>query len=178
MRIDNELNLIIPVEIGGVSGWVHVAPLSFEIWERYYKVITMTSSQLYSQDMFQMGPKIAHLVLKECAERVGVWNDVSQGLVAEINRLTNVVMPGEHGMEVSPFYTAMKSGALTPRDISEIQGIVTFFIVTSAIHGVKMAEYMPVLRLWGARSESLSCTGFAASLPTSTEVEHGVMGIY
>jgi len=171
MRIDKKLNLVIPVEYDDRTLYVHSAPISSEAFEANYMILAKTFSKIYTAGLnWQIGPRIAALALKEVAEEDGNWDAVQASLVNDIERLTNVAVPGANGWEVIPYVEARSKGIIDADDAREVENAITFFIVDYAIHGRRDGEKVikEAARLWGGQTTSSNCTEFAASLPTST----------
>jgi hypothetical protein len=174
MRLDRRLNFVIPIEQDGKTVYVHSMPISRDVFERYAIVIAKTFAAIYNEGLgIIAGPRVAAHVLKKVAVASGEWDGesgVARGLMAEIRRLSNVLVPGAKGWETVPLEDAIKRGMIDPEDASEVENAVVFFCVASSMH--KRAELKAVLdgasMYWGARVESSNCTEFAASLPTST----------
>ena len=175
MRINKSLNLVLPVEIDGVDCWIHSTPISLDVFEKYFEPMSLALSTMYAQGNHIAAPKIAAMMLKKVAKRLGEWegaDGVQNGLINEIKRLTNLVIPGINGWETLPYYVAVQQNRLTADDISEIESIVIFFILASSVHGKKgLPLVMPLLERWGAQEEYLTSTEFAASLPILTKAE-------
>ena len=180
MRIDKRLNLVVPVfREDGSRMFVHSAPISSEVFENYFEIIGQVFTIIYTGgfNVFS-GPRIAAMMLKKVAKERGIWEGpegVKLGLVAEINRLTNVMAIGKNGgWEMIPFEDAKNKGMLEPFEISEVEGAVTFFILVSCMHKrVSQAEILAgATKLWDARTESLNCTDYMSSLQTLTAVEN------
>jgi len=176
--IDRKLNLVIPVDNSdGSVTYVHSTPISREVFERYFKIIARTFAEIYSGGYtVYAGPRVAALLLKSTAMDLGVWDGptgVERGLMAEIRRLTNVVLPAPQGGWVTmPFVEAIKAGQINDDDVAEVDNALAFFTVACAMH--KKSDLMGILsgasKLWGGSTTSFNCTEFAASLTTSTEV--------
>jgi hypothetical protein len=88
----------------------------------------------------------------------------------EIHRLTNVLVPGANGWETIPYDDAIKTGAVSDEDLSEVENALVFFIVVSAMHRRQVLRVMlpGAASLWGAQTSLLDCSGFGATLRTST----------
>lgn len=174
MRIDRRLNFVIPIDQDGKTLYVHAMPISREVFERYAIVIAKTFAAIYNEGLgILAGPRVAAHVLKKIAVASGEWDGdggVARGLMAEIRRLANVLLPGPKGWETVPLEDAIRREMIDPDDASEVENAIVFFCVASSMH--KRAELKVVLdgasKFWGARVESLNCTEFAASLPMST----------
>lgn len=173
MKIDKRLNIVVPVEIAdGSTVYVHAMPLAREVWERYYRVISRTFAEIYKEGLsFVAGPKVAGLMLKEVAETMGVWQDVQVGLIPEIRRLSNVLIQTPTGWQTIPLEEAAGKKIFDADDAADVDGVLTFFIVNSAVHRREALEVIldGASKLWNARITSSNCTEYAASLPTSTE---------
>jgi hypothetical protein len=200
-RIDRKLNLVVPIygdEIAKLDGagqpvldenkqpvmeapivaWVHSTPLSAEIIDRYFMVITQTFSAIFSQGLGVVGgPAAAMRLLRSGAQNSGIWADnektgvgVENGLVAEIRRLTMVSINEGSGWASVPLQVAQAKGFLTTEDVSEVENAIVFFIVVSATlpRTERKAMVQGAAALWGALVTSLNSTEWTASLTTST----------
>lgn len=174
MRLDDNLNLVIPLPRGATEIFVHVAPLSREVFEAHWLVISKTFAVINAEGLSIIaGPRVAGLAMKSVAKSMGVWEGpegVERTLLAEMVRLSNVVQPGDAGWITQPMATALSAGLFSEREKAEVIGAVVFFMVLSAMH--QMANLKEILRsmgdLWGTRTTSSNATEFAGSLPTST----------
>lgn len=176
MRLDSKLNLVTEVETGEGSVFVHSMPISREVFEKYFLTISKTFASIISEGLsFISGPRVAAMLLKKTAIDQGVWegrDGVGNGLMAEIRRLSNVIVPSENGWQTMPFQDAIDKKVMDQEDIAEVEGLVCFFICASAMS--RRNEVQGVLdrmRLWGSLTTSLNSTAYADSLPTSTETE-------
>lgn len=178
MRIDRALNLVIPVVQEERTIYVHSTAISTEVYDIYWRVLARTFADINTQGLGAMGPQIAAKMLREVADEMGVWADeprakrvgVERGLLAEIRRLTNVLVCVDKGWEMIPIEDARKAGHLDDEDVKEIEGRLVFF--TAGSHLFPKANRRGLLAgslsLWGAQIESLDCTEFMRSLMTST----------
>jgi hypothetical protein len=169
-RISRQLNLVILLERDEdeIPVWVHSTPISTDVFDTYYKVIAKTFATIYNQGLGVIaGARVASKVLKEVSEELKIWESVQQGLVLEIERLTNVLIPGERGWETIPYPEAKQREIIHPEDAAEVDNAITFFTVASVMH--RKSELKSLLSggmaLWGARVESSSFTDFRNSLP-------------
>jgi hypothetical protein len=177
MKIDQRLNIVIPLDIpGGGVMHVHSTPISRDVFERYFMTIARTFSAIYNQGLGVIGgPRVAALLLRKVAEDAGEWDGpagVEYGLMAEVRRLTNVVaLDPTIGWTTLPYQDALDGGIVDPEDAAEVENAIVFFTVASAMHRrSEMGSIFDGLSsLWGAQTSSLNCMAFAASLPTSTE---------
>jgi hypothetical protein len=173
--INRQLNLIIPVERADKSTmFVHSTPISSQIFDTYFLPIAKAFSAIYAEGLGPIaGPRIADKMLKKVSMELGVWEGsagVQNGLVNHIEHATNILTVGKAGWEMIPYYDAKAGGLIDPDDVSEVDAAITFFILASAMH--RRAELKGILdgamSLWGAQTESLSCTEYLNSLRTST----------
>ncbi len=175
MKIDHQLNLVIPIEReDGAAIHVFSSPIPRAVFERYYMPIAQTFNAIYSGGLGIMsGPRVAAMVLKDVAMKLGVWDGVEgveRGLVQEVRRLTNVLALGEHGWDTIPIHEAIAKGHLDEDDASEVENALVFFTVAYHMH--KKTDRKGILdgamKLWGGRLESLSFSEFRDSLSKST----------
>lgn len=179
MKIDRKLNLVFPIDTDAGTVYVHSTPISREVFEQFFLVIGKTFSALYAEGLNVMaGPRVAMMLLKKIAEETGVWdgpNGVERGLVAEVRRLTNVIVRSDDGNWSSiPYQEALARKMIDDEDASEAEGAVVFFICASAMH--RREQLRPILigmaSLWGSQITSYSSTEFGVSLRTSTETDN------
>ncbi|MEJ0017536.1 MAG: hypothetical protein WDN25_13415 [Acetobacteraceae bacterium] len=175
MKISETLNLVVPIDQpDGTTIYVHSTPLSREVFETYYLVIAKTFSAIYGEGLSDIaGPRIAAMLLRDVAVRSGLWegpNGAERGLMAEIRRLSNVVMPGPNGWQTIPYQDAVDRKMIDSQDVGEVENALVFFTVASAMHRrPTLAEMLPgAVKLWGAQTSSSSCMAFAGSLSTSS----------
>ena len=179
MQIDRALNLVIPIERDGAALYVHSKPISSQVYDTYWRVLARTFADINAQGLGAMGPRIAAKMLREVADEMGIWRDdpatkrvgVERGLMAEIHRLTNVLVAGNRGWDMVPVDDALKDGHIDEEDLGEVDGILVFF--TAASHLFRRANRAEMLQgslgLWGAQIESSDCTEFLKSLTISTD---------
>lgn len=175
MKIDKSLNFVIPVDREDGTIYVHAQPVRREVFEQYFLAISKTFAAIYGEGLGPIaGPRVAAMMLKEVSVNAGLWDGpsgVENGLMNEIRRLSNVLVPGKNGWEMRPLQEALDSGLIDEDDASEVMNALVFFTVVSCMH--KRTAREPILdgagRMWGAEISSLSISDYAASLPTSTE---------
>jgi len=181
VKINSKLNLVIPVDLDdGKTVYVHSTPVSLEIFETYYKAIALAWTRIYSGGFtYASGPRIAKLILKEASQSLGIWDGpsgVNNGLMGEIRRISNVIMPALSGggWTTLPLDDVLRKNILDPEDVSEIENAICFFIVASAMHTkAALKEVLEaVAGIWGAQFVSLNSTEYKNSLPTLTVTEN------
>jgi hypothetical protein len=184
VKIDHKLNLVVPVERAPDDTiYLHSTPISEITFTRYYLVLSKLWAMLLQTGVREIaGPRVAHLMLKEVAQAtprdagLSWWegvDGVENGLLLEIERLTNVIMPGGNGWITSPLREAEKRGALDSETISEAMGQIVFFIAVSAAapRGVRHSFVTRAAELFDSQITSLNSTAFANFLRTSTKAE-------
>lgn len=177
MRIDRNLNLVLPIDTDTGTIYVHSMPISREVFEKYYRVISKVFAQIIAEGFaysLAAGPRVASVMLRETAKELGQWDGpdgVENGLMAEIRRLSNVVMPTtEGGWSTIPFQEAITRKLLDPEDIMEAEGAIVFFTCNSSMHRRDQLKDIldGMVRLWDAQIISLNSSAFCNSLPIST----------
>jgi hypothetical protein len=190
VEISRKLNLVQPIETTAGRAWVHSMPISREVWETYFLIIAKTYAAILSQQLTVIaGPPIAKMLLKAVAQQLGVWEGpqgVEQGLLAEIRRLSNVVMPKgwasaeddaeprATGWDVLPLDEAVRRQAIDDDALAEAEGALVFFTCVSAVlRGPQARGKLTIMldglaSLWGASTTLSDVMAYAASLPTST----------
>lgn len=189
VKINRALNLVVPVETSdGTTVYIHSVPVPREVFEQHYLVISKTFAAIHQEGLAALsGPRVAALLLKDVAQRTRAvhpgarpgetaWDEpdgVERALLPEIRRLTNVIMPSAQGYQTLPFQTVIDRHLLSDEDLAEVEGVVTFFTVASAMHrrAVLPAFLTGMSSLWGAEVTSSNCTEYAASLRTRTETD-------
>lgn len=175
LRIDKKLNLVVPVDTDSGTVYVHSTPISREVFETYYRVLGRAFADIFRQRLeIVAGPRLAMLILRDVAREQGedVLENVEKGLIAEIHRLTNVAMPmKEGGWNTVPFQDVLDQKLLSEDDVAEVEGVITFFTLASAMFRKKDLPTIlnGMASLWGARVVSSTCSEYVASLPRSTE---------
>lgn len=175
ITISKKLALVIPIETDNGIIYVHSTPITLQTFERYYLVIAKTFNVLYGEGLHVIaGPRVASLTLRNVAETAEVWDGpdgVEIGLMSEIRRLTNCILPTPNGWSTVPFEESRKT--MDAEILSEVEGQIVFFILNSAMHRKSRAEAFikSAARYWGSLTTSLNVTEYAASLPTLTPAD-------
>jgi hypothetical protein len=172
VSINKKLNLAIPFETETGKIWVHSVPLSREVFEAHYLVLTKTLSAVYTKGLGPaMAPRIASLMLRDTAKELEIEDQVQNQLIQEIYRLTNVIMPNPAGGWQTVPFGEVKMKKLVDEDIvSEAENAIIYFIVASAVHLKKELSmaYQGLTEIWNAQITSSNVTVFSNSLGTST----------
>jgi hypothetical protein len=175
LRIDEQLHIVIPViRADGTTVHVHAAPISREVFQRYWRPMARAYNYILQQQLVVVGPRIAGLALRDAARDHGELDGptgVEAGLLTEIQRLANVVAPSPTGWQMIPYADALRDGAIDQEDADEIEGVLVFFTLAWRLHRIQDRRdwIAGVVVVWGARTLSLNLSEFANSLTTSTE---------
>lgn len=178
VRIDDKLNLVIPVErSNGLTYWVHSTPISAEIFADFYVPIGQVFNKIYTGGIGMVaGPRVAYFALRDICMQSNTWegpNGVENTLCNEVWRLTNVLMPGERGWNMMTLSDVMRREMISPREIQEVKNNLIFFTVNFCMHTqAVMRIIMDVSQqTLGARVTPLTCTEFKNSSAISIEGE-------
>lgn len=177
IKLDKKLNIVLPID----SGWVHSTPVSYEIFEKYFIPISKAFARVFNEGLGTFaGPRVAYLMLKKVAEEDGNWETpdgqgVGQGLLNEIIRLSNVILPAEggHGWITMPLYEVLRQSKLDHDEKSEVlNGLVFFTLASSMARKTDLRGMLSgIVKFWDGQITSLDSTAYLASLPISTPVE-------
>jgi hypothetical protein len=174
VTLNRKLNLVLTVDTDSGPIHVHSVPIGREVFEANFLPISRAFTAVYTNGLGPVtGPRVAALLLKEEASKLGVWERTQQSLMAEIYRLTNVVAPGPSGWESMPFDVARKRGIIDEDTASEVENCIVYFTCASSIH---LKAEMEVAReglstLWNAQTTLSNVTEYMRSLPISTVEE-------
>lgn len=172
MRIDEKLNLVVPVrrDDGEPGAYAYHSPISREVFEAHFMLLGKTFSAVQTSGLGVVaGPRVASLLLAKAAEQEGDELG-AMALMNEIRRLTNAVIRTPKGWESFAFQDVVDGGLLDAEDVAEVTNAIVFFTVISSVQGKKLRK--PIMagaaRIWGARTSSSDFTALVASLTTST----------
>jgi hypothetical protein len=178
IRVDEKLNIVISVadEDGQPAFYVYSAPISREVFEANFRILSLTYAEITGQDSsyLSVGIRCAALTLKDVAAseaaRKGRQGDGgAAALLAEIKRLTTILAPSQGGWDTLPVPDAVRSGVLTDEEWSEVESAIVFFTGAYWLApGRRRKEVVTALCSmldWQATSSLPS--EFAAGLPTS-----------
>jgi hypothetical protein len=175
MKIDEQLYLTIPVDRpDGTTIHVHAASIGREVFQRYWLTMAQAFNEIFQKQLFFTGPRVAAMMLRSKAEADGIWDGpmgVEAGLMGEIRRLANVVVPAEgRGWTPIPYMDAVRDGVIDQEDAEEIDGLLSFFTLVSRLHvrADRARMVRSVAAMWDASTSSLSLSAYANSLATST----------
>jgi hypothetical protein len=170
-RITPRLNLVLTLETADGEAFVHHMPISREAFEQNYLLIGRTYDAMMREGLMLSGPRLAALRLRDVAREMG--NASAAPLLAEIRRLTNLVVPGPSGYEAIPYDAAVREGRVGEDDAAEVDAALTFFTLVS--RAGRTAAFDLATSAIGihfpVQTTSCTCTEYAASLKTSTAPE-------
>ena len=170
MKLDRSLNIAIPIEQHeGPDIYAHCVPIGREIFEQYYKVCAHAYGMMFAITSTIHGPRIAKLALRDAAQLLKQWDDVQANFLAEIYRLTNIVMPDGTGWTTLPYEQARAGNLLTEDDCADLENALVFFTLVSRMELKKDQKKAIESSAWEVQTTSLNCTEFARSLPILTE---------
>lgn len=175
MRIKKNLNLVIPVDSAEGTAYVHSTPVSIEVFEDNFMVLSKTFANMFANGLGAIaGPRVAFLMLKSTAMDLGSWDKVNREFVQEMVRLSNVAIPTDQGYKQVPLHTAIEKQIIGDDDIRDVMGQLSFFTLVWLLN--KPAQVEPIMSivsgLWESQITSSNFTEFVNSLQTSTEVEN------
>jgi hypothetical protein len=152
---------------------VHSVPISRAVFERHFMAISRAYTAIYANQLDWMGPRLAKLMLLREAEAIGETESVNRELLPEIERLTNVLLPGERSWDMMPLAAVRNRSMIEEEVIIEIENALVFFTCASALHPQKELEVMVagLRRFWGAVTTSSNVTEYRSSLPISIPAE-------
>lgn len=181
--IDEKLNYVVPIDTEAGTVYVHSTPISREVFERNFLLVSKTFARLYNEQLgATAAPRVAKMMCRQVAiemngtEPDGTPLDAGPGtnsfnsLMMEIRRLSNVVAQGSSGWETYPLQEAVDRKSMSESDLSEVENVLVFFTLASAMHRKSVLRDIldGAAKLWDAQITSSNSTDFAASLRTST----------
>jgi hypothetical protein len=172
MKIDKKLNLIVPVEGREGDTVFHSTPIFFDTFKKYHFVICAAFTKLLTADMVITGPKIAAMTLEEVAKEMGKWDGsdgVENGLMAEIARLTNVIVLTANGWDTIPVNIALDREYVSQEDWEEAKQRIVFFILVSAMaKNDSKSDLLEIMNgIWLTQTTLSTVTEFKNSLSIS-----------
>lgn len=175
MKIERSLNIAVPIERDDGTIYVHSMPIGREIFERYYLPIARAYAAMIGNNLTAFSaPQVAFYLLRDAAKEMNRWDGddgVERGLMAEIHRLTNVLMPSEKGWVTVPFAEVHAKKMIDDDDLAQVENLLVFFTLASVVPPRKERPTILAMTsvLWDAQTTSSNCTEFANSLSMSKE---------
>ena len=192
MQINENLNLVVPIRSDdkGVQVYGFHTPISREVFEANYRILSATKSALASKGTYyQMdaGPRITSLTIKDearkdAAERGDLdesgkpRDDTAVALLAEIKRLTMILAPSPDGWDSIPVDVAIQQKVIDAEEWQEAESSIAFFTCHYAMgrRGERAGIARATASLLKGSSTSSPLSEFCASLMTLTKVAPSV----
>lgn len=179
MKIDDNLNIVLPLVEGTPDIDAFHSPIDRPVFEANYRLLAATRAALGSKGShYQLitGPQIAAMTLREEGRKDAVENGDPKGdggaaaFIAELKRRTLVLCPSESGWERLPVDTAISRDMIDAEDWEDGLSHLVFF--TCHWWLAKKSE-RPTIReamgdLLGMSFTSSNATAYCDSSPTST----------
>lgn len=182
MRIDKRLRLVLEVERDdGSLVHVHHEPVANDLLERHYLFLSQALIRLYEAGMApQAAVRLTHRSMQELLAPPphvdptkpppeSRFKGVEQSLLAEMWRLTNLLVPSERGWVEVPFYDAMQESSdhLSHKDVEEVKNYIAYFTAASWFHNRRESKGLhALLAEAGGLTTSSTFTEYKNSLPT------------
>jgi hypothetical protein len=178
LKISENTNLIVTMydEEGEIYAYAHSTPVSYEVFELNYRLISRTYAAILengAQFMDIVGPKTAAISLREAGRTLYADEQDpaarAEAFLAEIRRLTTIVVRNDAGYQPVPFTAAVDRKMITVPDAREVESAIVFFTVCwHMLPRPLRANLCRATLGWGGQTSSLSTTEFIASLRTSS----------
>src|SRR5215469_5104261 len=134
VALNRKLNLVLTVDTEKGPVHIHSVPISRETFEDNFLVISRAFTAVYTNGLGPVtGPRVSALLLRQEAEKMEIWEKTQQSLIAEIHRLTTVMLPSDNGWESMPFDIAKKRGIIDDDVASEVENSLVYFTCASSI---------------------------------------------
>lgn len=177
MKIDESLNLVLPINDALM---VYHTPISRAVFEVNYKSLSATKSALASKGIhYQMdaGPRIASLLFMDevrLGAEIGADGNPDEtsgkAFLAELRRLSMVMIAGNNGWDLMPIDAAIHAGKVDSEEWQEVESALVFFTCHYAM--AKKADRQSIgiasASLLRGFATSLVCSEYVASLPKLT----------
>lgn len=188
VTINRKLNLVIPIVRGDdTTLYIHSSPISSEVYETYYRVLSKTWASIVEDGVLRSaGPSVSYFKLKDVAENTmrapGLnWWDGPDGVNGEkglinamLQRSNALVMHAEKGWGTLPLSLALQQGLIDDDEKREVLALIVFFTVLSHVpprlDRKDMIEGMA--RNFNYQATFSNATEYAISLKTSTIEEN------
>ena len=178
MKINRRLNLAFTVEReDGSIIHVHHVPISEEIFDANWRVLTKAVTSMYS-DVYMplVAARIGYRMIRDVATFMKMDMDALElGFFSHVWRLTTLILPERP--DPVPLDVAFASNLLDSEELSEVRNCICFFTAASWVHPRNELAGMYQL-LAGENNTSGKLTGswsvmeYAISLRTSKPAEN------
>jgi len=176
VKLNRKLNIVLEIETSRGRGHVHSVPIARIVFEDNFKVLSRTFAAFY-QNYGGLGPyagpRVAKLLLMEQAEALDETDKIKQTLIPEIERLTNVFIPGERGWESIPYQVARNRNLIDEQTAAEVENALVYFTCATwmNLQMEMQVAFHGLIQGWRAVSTSSNATEYMNSLPTLTPAE-------
>lgn len=182
IAIDRRLNLRVTLPRGDGGGiFAHVTPISTEVFELYWKLISKTFTELAVDGLADaVGARVAAMALRDVGSRMvpralpgeHQQRNPADDFLAEIRRLTQVFLPGAKGLESLMLDDAIMMQRIQQEEVKRIEGAAAFFSLIYSMRPEDLVLIAPhSFKMWHAQLESLTATELLHSLRTSMRAE-------
>lgn len=176
MKINDKLNLVVPIEREDSNAYVHSIPVSYEVFEQFYAPMSKAFSVLTAGGINTLAcVGTAKLALKDAAG--DQWESVQKGFINEIRRLSSLSYVGANGWESVLLADAINRKLIDDEELREVENAIVFFtLVWWLFRKAQRPMMMAGLELAGLQFTSFASTDFTNSLltltaPATTETE-------
>ncbi len=177
MKINNDLNLIIPVEREEGTIYVHAKPIGWDVFELYHRTLGAAYEALTSDGLnLVVCLATARIALKDAAVTLDRWDGadgVKNGFLGELQRTAMVHFPTEKGWEDLMLVDAVRRGIIDEDEQREVENALVFFTLCYRMftkdRRAKMLNAMALVG--GYQLSSSNDTEFKDSLLTLTTEE-------
>jgi len=167
MKIDQALNLVTTIdqEDSIYPIYVYVTPFPYEVVEQYHEMLGATLTKMYQMIGDLGAVRTAGMMLRK-AEKMFFPEYEGPGFFDEIMRLTQVAVMQDGVWKKTPLESALKNGLISTEEWRDVEGEVSFFIVSSAIQKRKLMKPLTgrALAPFGAQLTPSNFTAFLGSL--------------
>jgi hypothetical protein len=186
-KIDDRLNLIIPVERGSSTVFIHSTPISRDAFEAHFRLIAATHADMFGRGggYANVAPKVAALTLRDVGKQLALGagevdadgkpssDGGASSLLAEIKRLSVVAYPAAEGWKIDPVDVAVQRSAIDDEEWRTAEAAIVFFTCLSWMMARKEANAGVKLfaSATGLRTSALPPSEWMNSLPKSTPEE-------
>lgn len=174
VKLNKKLNLVSEVDLtDGTTATVYSIPIAYEIFERHFLLMSKTVTAIYSEGLGVItGPRVAAMLLQRVATaEEGRENNGAHTLLAEIRRLSTVLVPSPQGYEMRPLQEVVTQRLVDDEALSELDNALVFFTLVSVVfkRDQRASALDGMTSLWGTRTTPSTLSECMHSLATSTE---------
>lgn len=175
MKINKDLNLVIPIERADVTLYVHSVPIRREVFEQYHAPLSRAFSALTEGGLNIVSClATARLALRDAAMGMNKWEGeagVQNGFFGEVRRMSTVLYPSDGGWQSILLADAVKRDIIDDDELAEVENIIVFFTLSARLFRKHQTPMMiqALCSMGGLSTTSFSAMEYADSLSTSTE---------